>query len=83
MPRQDFFRTVTGKVMPIKNEYKIHHYLSIPEYNNIIVSSFIRMEAYKRNYYAGEKIRYWFIYREVQIVRHCKIMISYVQSQLN
>lgn len=65
----------------MKTDYKFHHTLSIGQYNQVIRQAFRRLEFYKR--LDDSKWRYYYTLREGALVRHCKIMIRYIQSQLN
>lgn len=62
------------------NEYKFTQTLTISQYNVIIRAAFARIDGYKRN---NIKNKLYYIQREVELIKHCKVFIRYVQSQLN
>lgn len=69
----------------IVNEYQFEERpaLTIRQYNAIIIGCFRRIDLYKTAMKPGDKVRYYFILREITMAIHCKVMIAHVKSQLN
>lgn len=65
--------------MAFKSDFRHEPTLTISEYNGLIRKAFNRIKVYRK----ARINTYFFVMREVEFIRHCKVMIRLIQSQLN